>query len=55
MRDLPRDHSTMTEATNCLVYGSPMIKQLLGQAYVRVTTTAGTRTADVASTAAPTC
>lgn len=55
VRGLPRDHSTVAEGTDCLVYGSPMLKALLGLAYVRVTTTPGTRTADVTSTPTPTC
>jgi hypothetical protein len=55
VRGLPRDHSTVTEGTDCLVYGSPMLKQLLGSAYARVSTAAGSRTATVASVAAPGC
>lgn len=55
VRGLPTDHATVHTETNCLVYGSKVLMQLLGTAYARVTTTAGTATAMVASRATPTC
>ncbi len=53
--DLPRDRVTVTEGVNCLVFGSPSLKRLIGVAYTRVTTTRRTATAAVRSIPNPTC
>lgn len=55
VRGLPNDHATVHTEPNCLVYGSRILKQLVGASYARVTTTHGTATALVASSATPTC
>jgi hypothetical protein len=53
--DLPRDRITLSVAADCLVYGSPALKPLIGVSYVRVTTVPRTASAAVQSTAAPRC
>jgi hypothetical protein len=53
--DLPRDRITVGSARNCLAYGSPSLRGLIGVSYVRVTTSPGTTTARVQSTAASGC
>ncbi len=55
LSDLPRDRVTVARASNCLVYGSPSLKQLIGVSYARVTTTPGTATAAVQGIATPSC
>jgi hypothetical protein len=55
LNDVPRDRITVSQATSCLIYGSPSLKQLIGVSYVRVTTTPGTATASVQGAAKPTC
>jgi hypothetical protein len=53
--DLPRDRITVTSARDCLVFGSPSLKRLIGASYASVTTVPGARTAVVQSTAKPAC
>jgi hypothetical protein len=53
--DVPRDRITVSQAANCLIYGSPSLKRLIGVSYVRVTTTPGTVTASVQGASRPTC
>jgi hypothetical protein len=53
--DLPRDRITVASARDCLVYGSPALKRLIGVSYASVTTVPGARTAQVQGTATPAC
>jgi hypothetical protein len=53
--DLPRDRSTVSLGADCVVYGSPSLKRLVGTSYTRVTTTPGTTAASVQITTAPGC
>ncbi len=53
--DLPRDRITVSTAHNCLVFGSPSLKRLIGVSYASVTTVAASTTAAVQSRARPTC